>query len=72
MTETETSLETSPEATEPVEVVEVVEVVEAVDTPAESPAPKRTESFVFERPIQTVGRRRAAARRCRSFLPARR
>ena len=60
MTETETSLETSPETTEV-----VVEVVEVVDTPAESPAPKRSESFVFERPIQTVGRRKEAVVRVR-------
>ena len=62
MTETETNLEASPETTE---VVEIVEVVEVVDTPAESPAPKRTEAFVFERPIQTVGRRKEAVVRVR-------
>ena len=62
MTETDTSLENAEaaEPTEATEVVEVVEVIEEVDTPAESPAPKRTESFVFERPIQTVGHRKAA------------
>ncbi len=63
MTETDTSLESSETTPEPTEVV--VEIVEEVDTPAESPAPKRTESFVFERPIQTVGRRKEAVVRVR-------
>jgi small subunit ribosomal protein S9 len=55
VTETETSAETS----------EVADVAEVVETPAESPAPKRSESFVFERPIQTVGRRKEAVVRVR-------
>jgi small subunit ribosomal protein S9 len=38
---------------------------ETPETPAESPAPKRSESFVFERPIQTVGRRKEAVVRVR-------
>jgi small subunit ribosomal protein S9 len=45
--------------------VETSEVVEVVETPAESPAPKRSESFVFERPVQTVGRRKEAVVRVR-------
>ena len=57
------------------EVTEVTEVVEApAETPAETPsetpvetapAPKPVESFVFERPIQTVGRRKEAVVRVR-------
>jgi small subunit ribosomal protein S9 len=59
------------EATTEVTVVEAPEAPEAPETPetpetpAESPAPRRSESFVFERPIQTVGRRKEAVVRVR-------
>ena len=39
--------------------------VEVVEAAAESPAPKSSESFVFERPVQTVGRRKEAVVRVR-------
>ena len=42
-----------------------VEIVEAVEAPAETPAARPSESFVFERPIQTVGRRKEAVVRVR-------
>ena len=62
MTETTEALETpeTPEASEAPEAP-----AETPETPAEAPAPKRTESFVFERPIQTVGRRKEAVVRVR-------
>jgi len=37
----------------------------AAETPAEAPAAKPVEAFVFERPIQTVGRRKEAVVRVR-------
>ena len=62
MTETTEALETpeTPEASEAPEAP-----AETPETPAEAPAPKRSESFVFERPIQTVGRRKEAVVRVR-------
>ena len=47
------------------ETTEALETQETPEAPAESPAPKRSESFVFERPIQTVGRRKEAVVRVR-------
>jgi small subunit ribosomal protein S9 len=47
------------------EAPEAPETPETPETPAESPAPRRSESFVFERPIQTVGRRKEAVVRVR-------
>nr|WP_082973832.1 30S ribosomal protein S9 [Mycobacterium sp. E1386] len=38
---------------------------ETPDVPAEAPAPAAAESFVFDRPIQTVGRRKEAVVRVR-------
>ena len=65
MTETTEALET-PETPETPEASEAPEApAETPETPAEAPAPKRTESFVFERPIQTVGRRKEAVVRVR-------
>ena len=58
MTETTEALEAEATPAAP-------EVPETPETPAESPAPKRSESFVFERPIQTVGRRKEAVVRVR-------
>jgi small subunit ribosomal protein S9 len=63
----------NPETPEVAEVVEVVEVVEAAVTPevTEAPAEAAAETaaaapaFVFERPIQTVGRRKEAVVRVR-------
>ncbi len=44
----------------------MTETTEAVEAPeAEAPAAKPVESFVFERPIQTVGRRKEAVVRVR-------
>ena len=44
----------------------MTETTEAVETPeAEAPAAKPVESFVFDRPIQTVGRRKEAVVRVR-------
>jgi small subunit ribosomal protein S9 len=59
VTDTTEALET-PEATEAPEGA-----AETPETPAEAPAAKRSESFVFERPIQTVGRRKEAVVRVR-------
>jgi small subunit ribosomal protein S9 len=54
----------NPETPEAAEAVEVVaEVTEAPAEPAEAPAP--APSFVFDRPIQTVGRRKEAVVRVR-------
>jgi small subunit ribosomal protein S9 len=55
------------EATEAVEVevTEAAETPQTPDTPAEAPAARPVESFVFERPIQTVGRRKEAVVRVR-------
>ena len=65
MTETTEALET-PETPETPEASEAPEApAETPETPAEAPAPKRSESFVFERPIQTVGRRKEAVVRVR-------
>ncbi|OBJ07110.1 30S ribosomal protein S9 [Mycobacterium colombiense] len=69
MTETTEALENpenpeNPDTPEAAETVEVVaEVTEAPVEPAEAPAP--AESFVFDRPIQTVGRRKEAVVRVR-------
>jgi small subunit ribosomal protein S9 len=53
---TETSLENNP----------VVETTETPATPeAEAPSARAAEAFVFERPIQTVGRRKEAVVRVR-------
>jgi small subunit ribosomal protein S9 len=46
-------------------VTETTEAVETPAAPAESPAARPSESFVFERPIQTVGRRKEAVVRVR-------
>jgi small subunit ribosomal protein S9 len=43
----------------------VTETTEVVEVTAEAPAAKPTEAFVFERPIQTVGRRKEAVVRVR-------
>jgi small subunit ribosomal protein S9 len=59
VTETTEALET-PETPETPEVP-----AETLETPAEAPAAKRSDSFVFERPIQTVGRRKEAVVRVR-------
>ena len=59
MTGTETTEATSEAATSP------APEARAVEAPAESPAAKPSESFVFERPIQTVGRRKEAVVRVR-------
>jgi small subunit ribosomal protein S9 len=47
------------------ETNEASEAPEAPEAAAESPAAKPAESFVFERPIQTVGRRKEAVVRVR-------
>jgi small subunit ribosomal protein S9 len=67
VTETTEALETeaTPAAPEAPEAVAAPETPETPETPAEAPAPKRSESFVFERPIQTVGRRKEAVVRVR-------
>ena len=41
------------------------ETPETPDVPAEAPAPAAADSFVFDRPIQTVGRRKEAVVRVR-------
>ena len=61
MTETTEALEAEATPAAP----EAPAAPETPETPAESPAPKRSESFVFERPIQTVGRRKEAVVRVR-------
>ena len=59
------------ETTEAVETPETAETPAAPETPdpgrspAETPAAKPSEPFVFERPIQTVGRRKEAVVRVR-------
>jgi small subunit ribosomal protein S9 len=53
------------ETTEALEAEATPAAPETPETPAESPAQKRSESFVFERPIQTVGRRKEAVVRVR-------
>ena len=58
---TETSLENA----EVIEAPEATEATETPEVPAESPAPSYSESFVFDRPIQTVGRRKEAVVRVR-------
>ena len=58
MTETTEALEAEATAAAP-------EAPATPETPADAPAPKRSESFVFERPIQTVGRRKEAVVRVR-------
>ena len=57
----ETTEETAEATTEaPTEVVEVI-----VETSTEAPAAKPVEAFVFDKPIQTVGRRKEAVVRVR-------
>jgi small subunit ribosomal protein S9 len=51
--------------TETTEALETPETPVTPETPAEAPAARPTESFVFERPIQTVGRRKEAVVRVR-------
>jgi len=46
-------------------VTETTEVVEVAEGSAEAPAARPADSFVFERPIQTVGRRKEAVVRVR-------
>lgn len=53
------------ETTEAVETPATAETPEAPAAPAETPAAKPSEPFVFERPIQTVGRRKEAVVRVR-------
>lgn len=53
------------EAVETPAVPETPETPEAPAAPAETPAAKPSEAFVFERPIQTVGRRKEAVVRVR-------
>jgi small subunit ribosomal protein S9 len=56
------------ETTEALETTETTEPTETPETPAapaETPAARSSESFVFERPIQTVGRRKEAVVRVR-------
>ncbi len=66
MTETTEAVEGS-ENPEVVEVVETEVAAEVTEAPVEA-AP--AESFVFERPIQTVGRRKEAVVRVRPFRVA--
>ncbi len=61
MTETTEALETP----ETPEAPEAPEAPATPETPAEAPAPRPAVSFVFERPIQTVGRRKEAVVRVR-------
>nr|WP_082948334.1 MULTISPECIES: 30S ribosomal protein S9 [unclassified Mycobacterium] len=51
--------------TETTEALETTATPETPDVPAEAPAPAAAESFVFDRPIQTVGRRKEAVVRVR-------
>ena len=51
--------------TETTEALEVSETPETPAAPAETPAAAPSPSFVFERPIQTVGRRKEAVVRVR-------
>ena len=51
--------------TETTEALEAPAVPAAPEAPAESPAPAPSDSYVFERPIQTVGRRKEAVVRVR-------
>jgi small subunit ribosomal protein S9 len=53
------------ETTEAVETPAAPETPEAPAAPAETPAARPSESFVFERPVQTVGRRKEAVVRVR-------
>ncbi|WP_076061643.1 MULTISPECIES: 30S ribosomal protein S9 [unclassified Mycobacterium] len=53
------------ETTEAVETAATPETPETPAAPAETPAAKPSEPFVFERPIQTVGRRKEAVVRVR-------
>ncbi|WP_076126357.1 MULTISPECIES: 30S ribosomal protein S9 [unclassified Mycobacterium] len=53
------------ETTEAVETPATPETPETPAAPAEAPAAKPSEPFVFERPIQTVGRRKEAVVRVR-------
>jgi small subunit ribosomal protein S9 len=53
------------ETTEAVETPAAPETPETPAAPAETPAAKPSEPFVFERPIQTVGRRKEAVVRVR-------
>lgn len=51
--------------TETTEALETAATPETPDVPTEAPAPAAAESFVFDRPIQTVGRRKEAVVRVR-------
>ncbi|WP_082950421.1 MULTISPECIES: 30S ribosomal protein S9 [unclassified Mycobacterium] len=51
--------------TETTEALETTATPETPDVPAEAPAPAAAEAFVFDRPIQTVGRRKEAVVRVR-------
>ena len=64
---TETS-EVTPEATTEAAAevtTEAAPEAESADTPAEAPAAKPVEAYVFDKPIQTVGRRKEAVVRVR-------
>ena len=70
MTETTTETTEAVEAPEAAEAPEApaaaeAEAVATSEAPADEPAAKPGESFVFERPIQTVGRRKEAVVRVR-------
>ena len=51
--------------TETTEALEAEATPETPEAPAESPAARPSDAFVFERPIQTVGRRKEAVVRVR-------
>ncbi|WP_082945708.1 30S ribosomal protein S9 [Mycobacterium sp. E2733] len=51
--------------TETTEALESTATPETPDVPAEAPAPAAAEAYVFDRPIQTVGRRKEAVVRVR-------
>ncbi|WP_073881145.1 30S ribosomal protein S9 [Mycobacterium paraffinicum] len=51
--------------TETTEALDTTATPETPDVPAEAPAPAAAEAFVFDRPIQTVGRRKEAVVRVR-------
>ncbi len=55
----------TPETPEAPETPETPATTETPAAPAETPAAARSEAFVFERPIQTVGRRKEAVVRVR-------
>jgi small subunit ribosomal protein S9 len=64
VTETTEALETA-ETTETTEAPEALETEETAETATEAAPARPAEAFVFERPIQTVGRRKEAVVRVR-------